>query len=541
MSEQQLSTILYKMGVINKSEHEKLLSELLVTSASETETLIGKGLVTENNIRHALKEYFHVEYFVLDSPGVYSVLKIKPLSLLKKLKVIPISFSVNKGETPSIILVMLNPEDENAFDEGKHLVKATLNNELNISKAVVNDLDYLFLSSSLSKSPNILTPQMHRFFVDFRLHLKPKKINTLDPDPYSLNKISTPHFYKISEELSLYNISSNQTEGTIVPVWFGTNRKPIKEEATIGLSNERSSTLFYGKVEVLVPKYHRKGETGSNFLQKIVRRDFRDDQLKLTNHFELTKTDFYQDIKNVMLNAKNLFDKSHGLIFIHGYNVSFEGAAIQAAQLSYDLNVEGATAFFSWPSYGQMLKYPADEATIDASERLITEFLVEFTKNSGADKVHIIAHSMGNRGLLRALQRIASKANEASNIKFGQIFLAAPDVDRDIFLELAHLYPLYSDRTTLYASNRDIPVAASRYFHNAPRAGYFEPYTISPGVDTIAVPSFSLDLLGHGYFAKAKELIYDMGSLMRINNPPYRRQSLIKSQDNGQNFWRFIR
>ena len=71
---------------------------------------------------------------------------------------------------------------------------------------------------------------------------------------------------------------------------------------------------------------------------------------------------------------------------------------------------------------------PADEATIEASERAITEFLIDFTTNCGAEKVHVIAHSMGNRGLLRALQRIAASAETRTRIKFGQIFLAAPDV-----------------------------------------------------------------------------------------------------------------
>lgn len=65
------------------------------------------------------------------------------------------------------------------------------------------------------------------------------------------------------------------------------------------------------------------------------------------------------------------------------------------------------------------------EPTIEASERAITDFLVDFTANCGAEKVHVIAHSMGNRGLLRALQRIAAHAETRGRVKFGQIFLAS--------------------------------------------------------------------------------------------------------------------
>ncbi|MCX7422949.1 MAG: alpha/beta hydrolase [Planctomycetia bacterium] len=105
-------------------------------------------------------------------------------------------------------------------------------------------------------------------------------------------------------------------------------------------------------------------------------------------------------------------------------------------------------------SNGSVAAYPADEA----SERAITEFLIDFTTNCGAEKVHFIAHSMGNRVLLRALQRIAANAQTQGRVKFGQVFVAAPDVDRDLFLDLARLYLEHAERTALYASDGDLPV-----------------------------------------------------------------------------------
>ena len=47
---------------------------------------------------------------------------------------------------------------------------------------------------------------------------------------------------------------------------------------------------------------------------------------------------------------------------------------------------------------------------------------------------------MGNLGLLRGLQRIATSAETQGKVKFDQIILAAPDLDRDLFLHLAHLH-----------------------------------------------------------------------------------------------------
>ena len=65
--------------------------------------------------------------------------------------------------------------------------------------------------------------------------------------------------------------------------------------------------------------------------------------------------------------------------------------------------------------------YSADEAAIEASEDAIEEFLVNFIEQSGASVVHVIAHSMGNRGLLRAVNAIVVKAKMKSSRRFGQI------------------------------------------------------------------------------------------------------------------------
>ncbi len=318
----------------------------------------------------------------------------------------------------------------------------------------------------------------------------------------------------------------------LYPLWFGTNRRPSADGK--GFTGERHSRTSLGQVTVRVPDAHRLGETGSSFWSKLKRLDFRDDHLRLHEVKVQDANDFYSSLQTTLQKD----GASQALFFLHGFNVTFEEAAIRAAQLGCDLAVPGATAFFSWPSRGSVVAYPADEASIEASERAITDFLVDFATKSGAEKIHVIAHSMGNRGLLRALQRIAANAETRGKVKFGQIFLAAPDVDRDLFLDLASLYPEHSERTTLYASNGDLPVVLSAELHAAPRAGYYTPYTVAPGVDTIAVPDFNLDLLGHSYFAQAAALLHDIFGLMRLDASPSKRQQISPVVHEGTSFWK---
>jgi esterase/lipase superfamily enzyme len=80
---------------------------------------------------------------------------------------------------------------------------------------------------------------------------------------------------------------------------------------------------------------------------------------------------------------------------------------------------------------------------------------------------------MGNRGLLRAVQRIISQVQTITNIVFGQIILAAPDVDIDLFKELAKGYGQLAERTTLYISSKDKALATSGFIYQHDRAGFF--------------------------------------------------------------------
>ena len=327
-------------------------------------------------------------------------------------------------------------------------------------------------------------------------------------------------------------------DGVVFPVWFGTNRKP---DGRGGFGTERHDRTTRGRAEVYIPESHRFGETGTPFWKKLLRRDLRDDRLRVQTVREQDAAACFAEIQQTMADARASGERPHALFFLHGFNVTFAEAAIRAAQLGCDLGVPGATAFFSWPSRGSVTAYPADEASIEASERAITDFLVEFTANCGAEKVHVLAHSMGNRGLLRALQRLAANAETRGRVKFGQIFLAAPDVDRDLFVDLARLYPEHAERTTLYASDGDLPVHLSARLHDAPRAGYYEPYTVAPRVDTVSVPDFDLDLLGHSYFAQAEALLHHIRDLMLNGQATVSGNRLTPAFVDGKAFWKLRR
>ena len=332
---------------------------------------------------------------------------------------------------------------------------------------------------------------------------------------------------KLRNSIVKKDISLTKKEGRTCTVFYGTNREPNDvSNLQKGYGNERADKLHLGSCKVNVPYNREKGELSGSLWQKIKHLDpsYGDIELQTLQSYE--EEDFWKTI-STLLRAKVNEDKE-ALVFIHGFNTSFEAAAIRATQISVDLEHQGVTAFFSWASKGKALAYLSDEATVQYSEKHLTKFLTDFAKKSNAKRIHIIAHSMGNRALLEALNRIDRNNPE---VQFGQIILAAPDVDTDVFEELSHAYTQHSEQTTLYISTKDKAVGVSKWLHSHSRAGFSPPVCVVDQINTIEVEdNVNLLELGHGYFAGQTKLLEDMQKLITLNLDANNRMETLKLQ-----------
>ncbi|HEX6136587.1 MAG TPA: alpha/beta hydrolase [Casimicrobiaceae bacterium] len=309
--------------------------------------------------------------------------------------------------------------------------------------------------------------------------------------------------------------------GTCYPVWFGTNRKPIDpHDLSKGFGGDYDDAMHFGKRIVFIPRTHRPGELESPLWRRLFSGN---DRIEVGPSSSLTERAFAQEIRDV-LGRLDPADRNV-LVFIHGFNTSFDDAARRAAQLGYDLQVPGVTAFYSWPSRGSARGYIADVENVEASEEQMAQFLVKVAALADRGHVHIIAHSMGNRGLLRAMHRATAQAALRSGVRFGEIFLAAPDVDAKLFRQLASIYPQISERTTLYVADKDKALAALEWFSDDPRAGSVPPLVMVPGIDTIRVRGTGLFRLGHSYVAEDVDVIRDISTLLYDREAPERRRA----------------
>ena len=298
-------------------------------------------------------------------------------------------------------------------------------------------------------------------------------------------------------------------EPTAVQVWYGTNRQPTGQADPALAFGTEIGALSVGTLTVTIPPNHLAG---------LIERPtgwFFTEQLDPTQHVVLAEMQTMT--KDVF--AQGCCDAEDRLLFIHGYNVSFHDGALRAAQLSYDLEFPGTSMYYSWPSKSSLYGYLSDANNVVASRPAMETFFEMATRGSG--KLHVVAHSMGNRYALEALETFFLKYPDRT---LGQLVLAAPDVDR---AELAARFEgirAHTDGVTLYASKHDLALQISRRVNGAARAGDANGTPLQlAGLDTVDASLVEADSLGHSYFADAPELLGDILGVVRLGWQPSER------------------
>ena len=345
----------------------------------------------------------------------------------------------------------------------------------------------------------------------------------------------------------------------LVRVWFATHRKPVAiGDIGRGFDSEESvEEIIYGQCNVFIPE-SQPGSTGTPWWRRWLRFE-ADDRLQVRSTHGLSRDIFWEAFVSKLQKWWEDGERN-AFVLIHGYNVSFDEAAIRAAQIGYDLKIPGEMAFYSWPSRGSTADYSspnrfvdqhsrscfdfalratlntngvdhpersevegasrsistsqkgflylADEATITASFSYIAQFLRELSEKSGAERIHLFVHSMGNRGFLSALERLV--AEDHPRLRLGQIFFCAPDEDVRTFTDKVTKFPHQSENRPLLVSPNDKAVAMSKWAHKHERVGIAPPVITVEGIETIEVRGLGLLDLGHGYFASAAPVIQDI-------------------------------
>lgn len=323
----------------------------------------------------------------------------------------------------------------------------------------------------------------------------------------------------------------SEPRAKLYKVWYATNRLPVLvKNEVVGYSQQRDAQRsHYGTLYAEIPADFMAERASMSFLRRLF--PTAEAKLRLTKPVQVSAAAFVDQLKNAM-RAEGANERPL-LIYLHGFNTTFNEAAQRAASIGYQLKMP-VTAFFSWPSQGGMMKYLADKDLAEISEDSIADFIVKATAEAGATKVHLIAHSMGNHALLNAMYRPRMQRAIRDGLRFGQIILAAPDVDTDKFIRDAGIFATVADRVSLYVSDGDQALNLSRRIAaNRTRAGLRPPVVVVKNIDTVDVSSTNLTALGHAFISQEIAVLNDMHSLINHNTPPAKRIRIFRKD----NYW----
>jgi len=321
-----------------------------------------------------------------------------------------------------------------------------------------------------------------------------------------------------------------------VRVFFGTNRKQTGNKKPDKFFAAERGELSLGSVDVSIPHDHRMGKLEGPAWLKL---QFRQDPAKhivLLSLQVLARAEFIQSLQESFRQGPS----KEALLFVHGYNVRFKDACRRTAQIAYDLKFKGVPIAYSWPSEGKFGLYTVDETNVTWSVPHFQKFLNLVLSETGAEVVHVIAHSMGNRALVEALRRFQARDLPIGSARLTQVIFAAPDIDADTFQDLAEEFCQKAARLTLYASSKDIALRASKRFHKYSRAGDSgEDLVLLDGVDTIDATTVDTGLMGHSYIGDNETILSDVYDLLRDGSPPTRRFRLHRRERSGREYWMF--
>lgn len=277
---------------------------------------------------------------------------------------------------------------------------------------------------------------------------------------------------------------------------------------------ERSSSIAFAETEVTVPRIHKVGAVELS-------RDGRRDPAK---HFVAQKVDAIDGEEAFVSRLSQEIRQRGGraLVFVHGYNTRFDHAVYRLTQIAHDSNYDGAPVLFTWASRGRTVDYIYDRDSA-TSARDGLERTLRLVRQAGARRIDIIAHSMGNWVTLEALRQLAITGDRDIDGRLGDVILASPDVDVDVFKAQMRRYGKPDKPFILMLSRDDRALNISGWLAgNQPRLGEYDDAADIAGYGVTVInatdAAAGVDSFNHNKFAENPVLITLIGDRLKAGD-----------------------
>ncbi|MEM1186568.1 MAG: alpha/beta hydrolase [Planctomycetota bacterium] len=190
-------------------------------------------------------------------------------------------------------------------------------------------------------------------------------------------------------------------------------------------------------------------------------------------------------------------DDNAAIVFVHGFNNTFEGASLRLAKTWHAIGRRGVPILFTWPAGFDAFKpiaYNHDRESGEFAVQSLKTLLLALAMNDRISRVHVVAHSRGVDVTTTAMREVEAEIAAAEgNTPFAQLSLGydkdefgervggqtpadvtkietltlvAADLDLDVFTQrfVAERAGRAAKRITIYTSARDKAITAADIF-----------------------------------------------------------------------------
>ncbi len=303
-------------------------------------------------------------------------------------------------------------------------------------------------------------------------------------------------------------VASNATQ---VNLLVATTRRP-SDNPGILFSGERDDLVSMTDIVVSIPpeKNRKAGEVQwPKKLPPNPEKDFA------TVSINPVKT----NVERAVWVRSHLTKSRRVMVFVHGFNNTFEDSVYRFAQIVHDSGADVAPVIFTWPSRASVFDYNYDKESTNYSRDALEQVLRAIAREPEVKDITVMAHSMGSWLTVEALRQMAIRDGRV-NAKITNVILASPDLDVDVFAKQFQAMGKDHPRFTLFTSRDDRALAVSRRISgNIDRLGQIDP-SIEPyrtaleqaGITVIDLTKLKAgDRLNHGKFASSPEVVQLIG------------------------------
>ncbi len=293
-------------------------------------------------------------------------------------------------------------------------------------------------------------------------------------------------------------------------IFIATTRKRSNDPSKV-FDGERSATLNFARVNVTVPNVHKTGQIERRSRGKS------DDPSKYFMASEAVGYDTAPKFSQA-LNADIAARGGRVMLFVHGYNTGFDDAVYRLTQIVHDAGYPGTPVLFSWASGASTTSYVYDKESASAARDQL-EVTLRMLEQSGARRIDIVAHSMGTWITMETLRQLAITGDRDLGGKLGDVVLASPDIDVDVFKSQMRRYGKPDKPFILLLSDDDRALRLSGLIAGwKPRVGDYKNASdlADYGVTVVDVSrAKGSDSFNHTKFADNPALVKELGQRLR--------------------------